>query len=157
MKKWIFTLAVAILCTACKRQDNAFEAFAEHFGKTATFAYAQIGNRQVLLVSHEVFGGEETDGLEAVAASVFALDADGKIVSLGSVRSQGTLYPISVADNKLMVAGHRFVSIYDIRGEAEPELTLCSHEEGDSESPALQALFQTFEQGEPVIFQTARP
>ena len=143
---------MVLVGTVCNAQNKAFKSFAKNFGKTAKFACANIGNRQVLLVSHEVFGTDEGEGVEAVAASIFALDPDGKIVSLGSIRSQGTLYPVSVLDNKLMVAGHRFVYIYDIRGE-EPELTLSSHEEGDAESPKLKAMFQTFEQGKPLKFK----
>ncbi|MCF0207237.1 MAG: hypothetical protein HUK15_07405, partial [Bacteroidales bacterium] len=143
---------VVLVCLACKAQDSAFKSFAEHFGKNTAFANAKIGNREVLLVSHEVFGNDENQDLEAIAASVFALDSDGKIVSLGSIRSQGTLYPVSVLDNKLMVAGHQFVYIYDIRGE-EPELTLHKHCEGDFDSPELKAMFETFEKGKPVKFK----
>ena len=152
MKKIILFLALAIVSASCNTPKIGFESFAENFGKTAAFAYAEIGGRQVLLVSHEVFGNNENSELEAIAASIFALDSDGKIVSLGSVRSQGTLYPVSVWDNKLMVAGHQFVNIYDIRGE-EPELTLFRHEEGDHESPQLKELFETFELAEPVKFK----
>ena len=154
MKKVIFFLAIMLACVACNNtQNNAFETFAEQFGKTANFAYANIGDRQVLLVSHEVFGNDENADKQAVAATVFALDADGKIVCLGSIRSQGTLYPVSIYDNKLMVAGHQFVYIYDIRGEEEPELTLSKHEEGDYDSPQLKEMFKTFEQGTPVKFK----
>ena len=151
MKKLILSLAIALACTACSTKDNAFKSFADHFGQSAAFAYANLDNREVLLVSHEVFGNEE-DSLKAIAASIFALDTDGKIVSLGSIRSQGTLYPVSISDNKLMVAGHQFVNTYEIRGE-EPELVLSSHEEGDCENPQLKAMFQTFENAKPLIFR----
>ncbi|MCF0208728.1 MAG: hypothetical protein HUK07_04695 [Bacteroidaceae bacterium] len=150
MKKLIISLTMVLISTMCFAQNDAFKSFTEHFGKTAAFAYANISNHEVLLVSHEVFGNDEENGLKAVAASIFALDKDGKIVSLGSVRSQGTLYPVSVLDNKLMVAGHNFVNIYEIRGE-EPELVLSCHEEGDCESPKLKAMFKTFEEGKAIV------
>ena len=143
-------MIVVLASTVCNAQNKAFKSFAKQFGKTAAFAYANIGNREVMLVSHEVFGND--DDLQAIATSIFALDSDGKIVTLGSIRSQGTLYPVSVFDNKLMVAGHQFVYIYDLRGE-EPELTLASHEEGDCESQKMKAMFKTFEEGTPVKFK----
>ncbi|MCF0199727.1 MAG: hypothetical protein HUK02_10475 [Bacteroidaceae bacterium] len=152
MKKFLLSLAIVVMATACTVQDNAFETFSKQFGQSAAFATVTLSNREVLLVSHEVFTGDEAEALQAIATSIFALDADGKIVSLGSIRSQGTLYPVSVLDGKLMVAGHQFVSIYEIRGD-EPELVLASHSEGDCESPELKALFETFEQGEAVKFQ----
>ena len=155
MKHFILSLAVVLSCTACASQQNAFKSFADHFGKTAAFAYANVGGRDVLLVSHEVFGDDEAEGLQAIAASIFALDSDGKIVTLGSIRSQGTLYPISVADNKLLVAGHTFVNIFDIRGE-EPELVMADYEDSDYDSPQLKALFKTFEDATPVIFKKKR-
>lgn len=92
---------------------------------------------------------EKTD-LEAVEASLFALDDEGRIVALGSIRSQGTLYPVSLLDGKLMVAGHQFVKIYSIRGNI-PELVLDSYQEG--ESPQLTEMFQTFEKGTPIKFE----
>lgn len=153
MKRIILTLAIVLACTVCNAQNSAFSSFIEHFGKSANFAYANIGNRPVLLVSHEVFGNDDTEGKEAIAASIFALDSEGKIVSLGSIRSQGTLYPVSIFDNKLMVAGHHFVSIYDVRGEDEPELILSSHEDGDYDSPKLKEMFKIFEQGTPIEFK----
>jgi len=122
---------------------DAYKAFASNFSETAAFAYTEVGNRQVMLVSHETFGNNENTDLEAIATSIFILDSKGKIISLGSIRSQGTLYPVSVYDNKLMVAGHKFVKIYDIRGE-QPELVLDDYEEGD-ESAKLQAMFEKFE------------
>ena len=152
MKKMMLSLTLLLVGTVCSAQERAFTSFAEHFGQSAALAYVHMGDRPVLLVSHEVFGNDEDEGLEAIAASLFALDADGKMVSLGSVRSQGTLYPVSLSGDKLMVAGHRFVSVYQIRGE-EPELTLFSHEEGDSEDPKLKQMFQDFENATPVRFK----
>ena len=152
MKKLILSLALMLACTACIAQNSAFKAFTGHFGKATAFAYANISNRQVLLVSHEVFGDDEAEGLQAIAATIFALDSDGKITCLGSIRSQGTNYPVSVADGKLMVAGHRFVSVYGIRAGEQPDLEIVSHEEGDCDSPKLKAMFETFEKATPVKF-----
>ena len=153
MKKLILSLALVLVGIICNAQNSAFEAFAKHFGKTTAFAYADICGHQVLLVSHEVFGADESEGLEAIAASIFALDSDGKIISLGSIRSQGTNYPVSVSDGKLMVAGHRFVSVYGIRADEEPDLEIVGHEEGDYDSPKLKAMFETFEKSQPVKFK----
>ena len=154
-----FLLPLLLLTlTSCAPRDP-FASFAASFGKTARFACADIGGRTVLLVSHEVFGPDTAAALPAVSASIFALDPDGKIVTLGSIRSQGTLYPVSLSDGRLLVAGHHFVSIYEIRGE-EPELALYAHEECDSTTPtppALQTLFNTFSTATPITFQTSLP
>ena len=156
MKNLILSIAIMLCFTACNAKNSAFEQFAENFGKSAAFAYANICNHPVLLVSQDVFGQNEDTDLEAIATSVFALDNDGKIVSLGSVRSQGTAYPVSVIDNKLIVAGHHFVSIYDIRDNEEPELIISSHEEGNYDNPDLKAMFDTFEKAEPIKFNKSQ-
>ena len=130
---------------------NPFEAFAEHFSETASFAYAEVSGRKVLLVSQETFGNNENEDKEGIEASIFALDEDGRIVALGSIRSQGTLYPVSLLDGKLMVAGHQFVRIYSIRGEEVPELVLDSYQEGESQE--LTEMFKTFEKGTSIKFK----
>lgn len=137
------------VCAVTSDSVAAFEAFKEHFGKSSAFAYTEMSGRQVLLVSQETYGNNENAELKAVEASIFALDEDGKIVALGSIRSQGTLYPVSVLDGKLMVAGHQFVRIYSIRGDV-PELVLDSYGEGETE--ALKEMFDTFEKGTPILF-----
>lgn len=129
--------------------QNAFESFCEHFSKSAAFAYTKMSGRTVLLVSQETFGQDENTNLEAIEASIFALDEDGKIVALGSIRSQGTLYPVSLLDGKLMVAGHQFVNVYSIQGEM-PELVLDHYAEG--EDAELTEMFKTFEKGTPIKF-----
>lgn len=129
--------------------EEAFEAFADHFSETASFAYAEVSGQKVLLVSQETFGNNENSDKEAIEASIFALDGKGKIVALGSIRSQGTLYPVSILDGKLMVAGHQFVRIYSIRGDI-PELVLDSSEERDT--PELMEMFKTFEKGTSIKF-----
>lgn len=128
---------------------DPFEAFAEHFSETASFAYAEVSGRKVLLVSQETFGNDENEDREAIEASIFALDSKDKIVALGSIRSQGTLYPVSLLDGKLMVAGHQFVRIYSIRGDV-PELVLDSYWEG--EDPEQTEMFETFEKGTSIKF-----
>ena len=129
---------------------DPFEAFAEHFSDTVSFAYAEINGRKVLLVSQETFGNNINADKEAIEATIFALDAKDKIISLGSVRSQGTLYPVSLLDGKIMVAGHQFVKIYSIRGDEVPELVLDSYQEGESQE--LTEMFKTFEKGTSVKF-----
>ena len=129
---------------------NPFEAFAKHFSETASFAYAEISGRKVLLVSQETFGNNVNEDKEGIEASIFALDEKDKIVALGSIRSQGTLYPLSLLDGKLMVAGHQFVKIYSIRGDV-PELVLDSYQE--SECQELTEMFKIFEKGTPIKFK----
>ena len=132
---------------------DPFVAFAEHFSETASFAYADVGGHRVLLVSQETFGNDASDSKEAIEATVFVLDSVGKIITLGSVRSQGTLYPVSLLDGRLMVAGHHFVRIYSIRGEG-PELVLDSFQEGDG--PELAEMYRTFEKGTSIKFKKNR-
>lgn len=136
--------------TACANGMNAFESFAEHFSETASFAYAEVSGIKVLLVSQETFGNNENLDKEAIEATIFALDTKGKIISLGSIRSQGTLYPVSLLDGKIMVAGHQFVKVYSIRGDV-PELVLDSYQEGESQN--LTEMFNTFEKGTSVKFK----
>lgn len=148
-------LAFLATMTSCKEgqqkaDDTAFEAFCEHFSKSSAFAFAEMGGRKVLLVSQETFGNNENTDLEAIEASIFALDKEGKIIALGSIRSQGTLYPVTLLDGKLMVGGHQFVRVYSIRGDV-PELVLDSYEE--VEGPKLDEMFRTFELGAPVRFE----
>ncbi len=167
MKKQLFSLAI-LLCTmapcsqinaanlnsdsttVAQQKQDALQSFVNNFSESAAFAFVKVGNQQVLLVSQETFGNNENSNLEAIATSIFTLDAKGKIVSLGSIRSQGTLYPVSLsADNKLMVAGHRFVNIYSIRGDT-PDLYLDTHAEGEPEE--IAGMFETFEKGTPILF-----
>ena len=129
---------------------DPFGGFAKHFSESASFANAEISGRKVLLVSQETFGNNANEDKEAIEASIFALDGKDKIVALGSIRSQGTLYPVSLLDGKIMVAGHQFVRIYSIRGEEVPELVLDSYQEGESQE--LTEMLKTFENGTSVKF-----
>lgn len=129
---------------------NPFEAFAEHFSETASFAYAEVGGHKAMLVSQETFGNDENEDKEAIEATIFVLDSNNKIISLGSIRSQGTLYPVSLLDGKLMVAGHQFVRIYSVKGDV-PELVLDSYWEG--EDPEQTDMFKTFEKGTSIKFK----
>lgn len=137
-----------------QQEQDALHSFVKNFSETSAFAFVKVGDQQVLLVSQETFGNNENSNLEAIATSIFALDAKGKIISLGSIRSQGTLYPVSLSsDNKLMVAGHKFVNIYSIRGEV-PDLYLDTHAEGEAEE--IADMFKTFEKGTPILFNKNR-
>lgn len=155
MNRLIFSLmlmtSILASCTQQKtKETDAFAAFAEHFGEAESFAFANVSGHEVLLVSQETFGNNVNTNKEAIEATIFALDSKGKIISLGSIRSQGTLYPVSLLDGKIMVAGHRFVRIYGIRGEEVPELVLESY--GDGEGPEIEELFKTFQEGTSVKF-----
>lgn len=157
----VCVLAFIPCLTQCKGRSDTqleepsasatFAAFAQHFSSSTAFATATVGGREVLLTAQEVFG--EGEDLEAVEATVFALDSAGRIVSLGSVRSQGSNYPVSLLDGRLMVAGHQFVYAYDLRGEM-PELVLDKCFQGDG--PELDAAFDTFAMAKPIIFQRER-
>lgn len=130
-------------------ESEAFNAFAEHFSETASFAFADISGRKVMLVSQETFGDNDTANLQAVEATIFVADSLG-IICLGSVRSQGSLYPVSMIDGKVIVGGHQFIRIYGIRGDV-PELVLDRFAEGEGEElTAMNQLF--FEQSTPIKF-----
>lgn len=155
MNKLIITLvlmiSILVSCTQKNTEEaDAFVAFAEHFSETESFALADVSGHEVLLVSQETFGNNMNSDKEAIEATIFALDKKGKIVSLGSIRSQGTLYPVSILDGKIMVAGHQFVRIYSIRENEAPELVLDNYSNG--EGPEVEELFRTFEKGTPVKF-----
>lgn len=156
----VFVLAFVPFATQCsggggashgsQSTTDAFASFAQHFSSSSAFATATVGGREVLLVSQETFGPVDSLELEAIEATVFALDSVGGIVSLGSVRSQGTNYPVSLMDGKLLVAGHQFVYVYDIKGEM-PELVLDKCFQGDG--PEMDPAFDTFELATPIIFK----
>lgn len=147
----IITLTSCTLKSNPTTTENApFEAFAEHFSETASFAFADISDRKVMLVSQETFGDNDTANLQAVEATLFAADSHGKIICLGSVRSQGSLYPVSMIDGKVIVGGHQFIRIYGIRGDV-PELVLDRFAEGEGEElTVMNQLF--FEQSTPIKF-----
>lgn len=171
MKKQIFSLAMLLFTMApcsqinadnpCSdstvvenREQDALHSFVSNFSESSAFAFVKVGDQQVLLVSQETFGNNVNSNLEAVSTSIFVLDAKGKIISLGSIRSQGTLYPVSLSDdNKLMVAGHQFVNIYSIRGEV-PDLYLDTHAEGEVQE--IADMFKVFEKGTPILFSKTR-
>lgn len=157
----VLTVAMLTSCTQKKAtteephdttttESEAFNAFAEHFSETASFAFADICDRKVMLVSQETFGDNDTANLQAVEATLFAADSHGKIICLGSVRSQGSLYPVSMIDGKVIVGGHQFIRIYSIRGDV-PELVLDRFAEGEGEElTVMNQLF--FEQSTPIKF-----
>lgn len=158
MNKLILVLVLTVaMLTSCTPKSNPtttekapFEAFVEHFSKTEAIAYADISDRKVMLVSQETFGDNDTANLQAVEATLFAADSHGKIICLGSVRSQGSLYPVSMIDGKVIVGGHQFIRIYGIRGDV-PELVLDRFAEGEGEElTAMNQLF--FEQSTPIKF-----
>ena len=97
MERLILTLmlmlAVMTSCTQRKASENsdtglleftaemdAFQSFAGHFSENSSFAFADVGGVQVLLVSQETFGNNINSDREAIEASVFALDSKGKII-----------------------------------------------------------------------------
>ena len=137
-------------CSSTPMSDEeAFVSFAEHFSETTSFAYATISGRSVLLVSQETFGDNDSTTKEAIEATIFAQDSKGKIICLGSIRSQGTNYPVTLLDGKLAVAGHYFMRVYSIRGDA-PELVLDSSKEGYGAE--MDSMYETFFKGTPVKF-----
>lgn len=151
-----YGIGTIITLTSCTPKSNPtttenapFEAFVEHFSKTEAIAYAEISGRKVLMVSQETFGDNDTANLQAVEATIFVADSLG-IICLGSVRSQGTLYPVSLIDGQVIVGGHQFIRIYGIRGDV-PELVLDRFAEG--EGPELTELNQRFfNQSTPIRF-----
>lgn len=48
----------SISASSSMSEKEAFESFAEHFSETASFAYADVCGRKVLLVSQETFGND---------------------------------------------------------------------------------------------------
>lgn len=138
----------SISAVETKNSEKAFKEFAEHFSDSTFYARTEMNGKKVLLVSREVFSSDEYSGIEGVEATVFALDKKGKILCLGSVRSQGSNYPVSMLDGKLMVAGHQFVNVYAVRGD---ELVLDTCQEGYGEE--MEQMYEMFFKGTSVKFQ----
>lgn len=127
MKKLLLFLAVAsieiacIIASSCNKPntdvqivDNEYESFLSMFSDSTAYAFENVGDTKVLFVSHETYGNEKS--LNAIAAEIYGKDSAGKIVCYGEVRSQGTLYPVSMLDGKIVTAGHHYINKYTIDG-----------------------------------------
>ena len=154
MKRFILFLALLTSAMTMQAQSTnekkaMFEEFRTYFNDQTAVAYAQVGNQQVMLVSTEVYGNNENDDLNAISATIFVQDEAGKMICLGSVRSQGTLYPVSIYQGKLVTAGHEFVNVYELRENPTDLYLVHNNDEGTK----LEEQFKVFEKSIPVLFQ----
>ena len=152
MRKFIFSIILTLSTLSAfaqnAQQKEAFQTFLNLFSDSTAVAYVDVGNQPLMLVSHETFGAESSDQLQAIAATICTLDAKGKIVCLGSIRSQGTLYPVSILDGKLMTAGHEFVNVYEVKGN--PADLYLDRTDGGKK---LTDMFKKFEHSTPILFK----
>ncbi|SFC48921.1 hypothetical protein [Butyrivibrio sp. YAB3001] len=93
------------------------------------YANVTIDETDVLLVASGSY--DNLDGNQAaIDSSAFCYDKDGKIIFLGQVQSQGTANPLAIKDGKLLVAGHHFVTKYEVKDGKLSEL-ITAYEEYD--------------------------
>ena len=84
-----------------------FTKMLDDFKKGMGYANEKIGDTDVFLVSSGTYNGENGTH-NAMDASVFIYGED-KILYLGTVRSSGTAYPVTIADGCLFTGGHHNV------------------------------------------------
>lgn len=179
---FLFIGMLSLSIHSCKHNDaqaedrDAMVEFMTLFSDSTAFAIVDFGEVPVLLVSNETYtnGEGEDAALNAIAAQVFTLDEANKIVCLGEIRSQGTLYPISTDGKVLMSAGHRFVNCFDLQSDArslelvesmqgmvqQPDSVTYSYEnrltnifENDKDERSFEQMMARFEEAKPVVFQ----
>lgn len=151
--------------------------FMTMFSDSTAFAIVDMGDTPVLLVSNETYINKDKEQnvvLNAIAAQVYMLDDEDKVISLGEIRSQGTLYPISLDGKVLMSAGHRFVNCFEAQ-DSTPSLQLVETMQGqvigtdvvtyayenrltnvfenDKDESSFEQMMERFEGAEPVVFQ----
>ena len=85
-----------------------FTKMLDDFKKGMGYANVKLGDTDVFLVSTGTYDGEN-DTQNAMDASAFIYDEEGKIVYLGKIQSSGTAYPIMIADGCLFTGGHHNV------------------------------------------------
>lgn len=109
------------------------------------YAFAAVGEGEdVLLVTDGVF--ENADGsLAAIDAKVYAFADDGKIYEAGSVWSDGTAYPIAVADGHLMFGGNHHMSEATIM-DGSVVVLQTAHEEFDEDGNATYSIMKDLEE-----------
>ena len=74
------------------------------------YAFAGVAeDYDVLLVTDGVYDYDGTTA--AIDATIYGLDADGKVIEIGSVESDGTAYPLSVYEDYLMFGGNHHMAM----------------------------------------------
>lgn len=186
--KFYSFLAALVVCMGClsiqscknnnaKTEDHdALAKFMLSFSDSTAFAIVDMGNTPVLLVSNETYmnGDEKNPELNAIAAQVFMLDESNKVICLGEIRSQGTLYPLSTDGKVLMSAGHRFVNCFVVEEDpqtmhlvesmygqvVDPESVIYSYEnrlenifENSKDEASFEQMMNRFEDAKVIAFQ----
>lgn len=117
---WIiaFTTLVSVSCSRPGMRLRDYSVVTDTLSDNSYYAIVPAGSSgNVLLVTDEVY--DNLDGNKvSIYATAFGKGSDGKIVCFGSVRSQGTAYPLSVSGNKLVLGGHRYVLLGHFDGES---------------------------------------
>lgn len=122
MRSITFIIVIAALALAsCSRPGmrlQDYSAVTDTLSKNNYYAIVPVASSGgVLLVTDGVY--DNLDGnMASIYATTYGKGSDGKTVCFGSVRSQGTAYPLSVSGEKLVLGGHRFVLLghFDVDG-----------------------------------------
>ena len=151
MKRTAFILLLLASVLTMRAQTaqptGRFQTLLEQFSDSTFVTCVRLGGQEVLLVSHETFCSDDSPQREALAATLFTDDGTGHLLCLGSIRSQGTLYPISLLGDTLVTAGHQFVNFYEVKGHPA-DLYLTRVDEGER----LEQGFVQFERATPLPF-----
>ena len=153
----------------------SFDQIIEKLEAGKSYAKAEMGTGEVLLVSGETF--EDPDGgMEALSAEVFSMGSDGEAVYLGYAESSGTAYPLAVAEGKLFAGGNHFMSKYKVadgalvtdqeayvKYDTEGKATFFCGEDGAEPSDSDQAraegvldtLYEEYGSAQVLIFEPA--
>ena len=113
--------------------------------KDQYYAFAAVGEGEdVLLVTDGVF--DNGDGtMAAIDAKVYAIADNGQIYEAGSVWSDGTAYPIAVADDLFMFGGNHHMSEATVV-DGSVILLQTAYEEFDEEGNVTYSIMKDLEE-----------
>ncbi len=138
------------------------------------YANVKVGDTDVFLASTGTYNGENNTK-NAIDASVFMYDENGKIVYLGQIESGGTAYPVMVADGCLFTGGHHYVVKNTVKNgklvaveeaqesyDTDANVTYYYGKDGGKmekveDDSNLTRLFDEYFNGEPVDFSVEKP
>lgn len=178
MKKLSITLLTVLLVStsmsAQSKMNEAYTKFLSAFSDSTCYAVVNLDGQDILLVSQETYNnvdGNNRPIRTALAAQAYSLDSKGGILALGEMRSQGTLYPLSLSKDGLMTAGHAYVNKYSLSDNAlsivedasvtylKDNAVKCYYENrknntyrNSSDEKDFEAMINTFETATPVAF-----
>jgi len=99
--------------TQSSPDQSRFYTVIDTLSEGTNYAIVEVGE-PLLLVADGVYDVDaSTEG--AIGAKAYGIAPGGTIKDLGELRTQGTAYPFSILDGKLLVEGHHFSRMYSVK------------------------------------------